>query len=256
MPSINNSKSSLQNLLTALLAPANQDQNQSLPPWVFTSFVNTATSFLISALVKSYPENPQVVDVLDPFTRFSILPVKNGYFSIEGSFIDKDGYRDILGAPYIFANKTLDSECGDIPLITTPQQFKTANLTGGCKTFPILIVPESEFSYRTSSTYNFPTYEEPIGYYAGQKQVKICPYDLSKVALLYVKNELIYNMAYLMQPDDTYLVNPADPTFVDTEWGSNAFPYLFKALNHLYAAYASDPAFTQWSEILTREGIL
>lgn len=251
---INNSKCSLQNLLTALLGPANQDQNQSLPPWVFTSMVNTVTGLLISALVKAYPENPQVVDVLDNFVRFKILPVQDGYFQLPNNTNDDSDYRDILGTPYIFINTTRDGECGKIPKIITPDQFRTATLKGGCQTISISILPESEFSYRTSSTYNYPTYEEPIGFFAGQKKVKICPYDLSKVALLYVKNELIYRMNYIPQPDDTYLVDQVNS--IDTEWGNNAFPYLFKALTSLYAAYASDPDFSNWSRILVKEGIL
>jgi hypothetical protein len=237
-------------MLTAILSVANADQNAAYSPSIYQSQYQTTISLLISALVKEYPSNPQVLDMLDPFIGFSITGVKNGYFNLP------EDYRNILGAPYVFINANKNGECKEMPVITTQSQFKTAMLTASCKATPIEIVPESEFSVRTSSTYKYPTHEFPIGYFSGKKQIKMCPYDLSQVALLYVQNELILNAVYQMQPDDTYILLPNDPNYKDSQFGSNAFQPIFNAMMSLYSAYSRDTELRDWSRILHSEGIL
>ena len=127
-------------------------------------------------------------------------------------------------------------------------------MKGGCKLNSVTIVPQSEFADLTASAYRYPTYSKPIGYFSGQKQIRICPYDLKKVAVLYVRDELLYNYGYITQPDDTYIFDPATST--ESEWGGNAFPYLFKGVLALYGAYSSDPTISSFSQILNSAGIL
>lgn len=247
------SKSSLNNVLQSILAVANEEQSAIYPPSIFSTQYNTVTALLLSKLVKEYPGGPMSMDILTPFIKFSMRPVQNGTFTMP------DDYRNILGAPYIFVNQNEDGQCGKIPQITTLQQFKVAQLKGGCKCLPITIVSESEFSIRTNSTYKYPTYKNPIGYFSGlnddgQKIVKICPYDLTKVALLYAKQENMYQYGYIMQPDDTYIFDSS--TTVESEWTNAAFDVIFKAMMALFSAYVRDKELSDWSRILTQEGIL
>lgn len=245
---VNTSKSGLQNLLTALLAPANQDQNMFLPPYIVSSFVNTATSFLIDKCVELYPTSPIVIDIIDPYVKIACIPMEGGMITLPPD------YRNILGAPSIIAREDSKGECSqDIP-ITTPQQFLSATLKGGCSRRPITIVPQSEYDYLTTSKYKKPTFWNPIGFNAGAKKIMICPGSLSKVYVMYTIKEEIYNLGYIMQPDDTYIIDPK--TTVDSLWTNAAFTPLFKALNHLYGIYSRDKQFSDWANALSQISIV
>ena len=248
MPTQNTSKCSLQSLLNSLLGVALQEQNMQIPPFIFSQWINTITSLLISALVKAYPSNPQVVDMLDPFILFEVLPCQNGFITLPAK------YRNILGSPYIMINGNKEGDCA--PSIDNLAQFQAAIKKGSCDATPVEIVPQSEFANRTSSSYKFPDHEFPIGYFAGKRQIKICPYDLSRVFLLYTKEELLVNMTYISQPDDTYLIDPTNPDFQDSEWTSAAYEPIYKALVSLYSAYSRDPELSNWSAFLIQQGIL
>lgn len=219
------------------------------PPFIYQSQFNVVTSLLLSELVAAYPDNPTLIDMIDPFVKFQLLPVNNGYLQLPSD------YRNILGSPYIFVNTNENAECGSIPEITTPQEFAAATQKGACKTAPLFIVPESEFTSRTNSKYKYPTHKKPIAYYSGQKQLKICPYDLSKVALLYARNEKQVNFTYILQPDDTYLFEPTNATLQDSEWTNSSFKPIFNAMCSLFSAYTRDNEMMEWSKIL-KEGIL
>lgn len=250
---LNRSKSSLQNLYTALISVSNGSQNFFLPPWVFSSMINTATSFLIDKCVALYPDNAQLLDIIAPFVQVACIPPSGGLISLPTN------YRNILGAPSVIVNKA--GECGEVVVpISTAQQFLTATLKGGCQRRPIAIVPQSEFDYLTTSSYKAPTYWNPIGFNTGQNaetgqvQIRICPADLSKVFILYVRQELVYTVGYDMNPDDTWTISAT--TTVDTEWGNAAFQPLFKALNHLFGIYARDKQFSDWAQALSQISIV
>lgn len=243
------SKCSLNNMLKAILSVANEEQSMFFSPRVYQDQYNAVTSLLISALVKAYPSNPVVIDQLEPFVDIQILPIKNGYVDLP------EEYRDILGSPYIFANPKSSGECGEgfeEPL--TAANFRKQSLKGGCQLTPVVILPESEFAYRTTSTYNQPTWTDPIGFFSGKKQIKICPYDATKVAVMYVKKEESYIYGYIMQPDDTYLFDPL--TTKESLWTSASFEPIFTALTSLYAIYAKDQEMGNWSQILKERNIL
>lgn len=248
MGTINTSKSGLQSLLTSILVVANQDQNLFLPPYVFSSMVNTITSFLIDKCVALYPDNPQLLDIISPFVKIACIPPSGGVLAYPSD------YRNILGAPSIIVNT--GGECGDSSVtITTAQEFMTATLKGGCSRRPIKIVPQSEFDYLTTSSYKKPTYWNPIGFNAGVNQLgqsilKICPADLTKVYLMYTVQEQVYNFGYIMNPDDTFCLDPV--TTIDTQWNNAAFTALFKGLNHLYGIYSRDKQFSDWAIALSQ----
>lgn len=249
---LNNSKSGLQNLLTSLLAPANQEQNLFLPPYIFSNFVNIVTSFLLDKCAILYPDNPTLVDIVSPFVKVECIPPSGGLITLPSD------YRNLLGSPSVIVSKS--SECGDTSIpIKTAQQFLSANLKGGCNRRPITIVAQSEFDYLTTSSYKKPTYWNPIGFFAGknssgQTQIRICPADLSKVYLMYIVQEGIYSVGYVMNPDDTWTIDPN--TTVDTIWGDAAFQPLFKGLNHLYGIYSRDKQFSDWAVELSQISIV
>lgn len=236
-------------MLQAVLSVANEEQSMFYSPRVFTDQYNVVTSMLISALVKAYPMNPVVIDQLEPFVRVKLIPVINGFVDLP------DDYRDILGTPYIYANESLNGECGEkVEEPLTASSFKVQNLKGKCNMSAVTIYPESEFALRTRSTYDSPTWEKPIGFFSGAKQIKVCPYDIGKVALMYVVKEKAYVYGYIPQPDDTFLPDPA--TTVESEWNSNAFDPIFKAMISMYSAYAKDQEIQNWSQLLSERGIL
>lgn len=241
------SKSTLDNVLQSILSTVNKEANQDFPPSVFSSLFNTITGFLITELSKQYPKNQEVCDILDVFINTAMIPATGGFVQLP------EDYRGLLGGPMIFANPNSEGQCEDIQPLT-PQNFTTGILKGGCKLNPVIEVPQAEFAYRTRSSYNAPTWENPICFKSGKKQLRICPYDITKVFVMYVRNEKTYRYGYISQPDDTYLFDLN--TSIQSEWGSNAFPYLYKGVLALYGAYSSDPTISNFSAVLNNVGIL
>lgn len=239
-------KSTLDNVLQSVLAVANSEANMAYAPRIFQSHFNAVTSFLIDTLVEKYPEK---TDILLPFFMSKKIPVTTGYIQLP------DQYRDLLGAPSITV-KADGSDCSDNNpvIIDTEQEFNQAKLKSGCKTRPIVIVDKSKWDYLTTSTYDFPTYKNPIGMYIGGNRIKVCPYDLGNVEVMYTKKENLYIYKYSMNPDDTYVFNPIGSE--ESQWDNNAFQYLFKGCLALYSAYASDPNLSNFTQVLKNEGIL
>ncbi len=240
------SKCSLQNILSDVIAVYNIEQSASLPPSIYSSMFNTTTSLLLDKLVKIYPSEQWAVDCIDPFLSQVLIPVTDGFIQLPTN------YRNLLGDPMVSAKPDGSGECSDLPITAT--EFKTTIQKAKCKLNPLIIVPEAEFALRTRSTYDFPTITDPIGYYIGKKQIKVCPYDISKVLVTYAKNENIYRLGYVMQPDDTYIADEA--TTIESQWGATAYTPIFKAMCALYAAYSRDADLRDWSRILNTEGIL
>ncbi len=241
------SKSTLDNVLQSVLATINKEANMDLPPSVFSNFFNIVTSFLISGLSKQYPKNQETIDILDNFIETAMIPATNGFIQLP------DDYRGLLGSPMIFANPTEKDQCSDIEPLTTGN-FATGILKGGCRLNPVKIVDQSEFAYLTRSSYNAPSYRDPIGFFSGKKQIRICPYDITKCFVMYVKNEPTFLYSYGVNPDDTYFFVKEGST--ESIWGSSAFGYLYRGVIALYGAYASDPTITNFSQVLNSAGII
>lgn len=248
MGAVNTGACGLDNMLQAILSVALQEQNNVYPPFIFQSQFNVVTSLLISKLVEEYPDNAQVIDMLDPYVKVALLPVLNGFITLPTD------YRNLLGAPYIFAQNAA-KECQEIPQITTAQQFLTATQQGACQAYPLKIIAQSEFADRTQSKYKVPAYDDPIGYYAGNKMIKVCPFDLTKVAVLYARNEKKAVYTYIMQPDDTYIFDPNNPALQDSEWTNASFEPIFNAMVSLFSAYTRDNEMQDWVKLL-KQGIL
>lgn len=250
---LNATKSGFQGLLSALLSTANQDANMWIPPIIVTAMVNTITAFLIDKCVALYPDNPQLIDIIYPFVKVCAIP------PCGGNIVLPTDYRNLLGSPSVIVKNDKGGECDQQVPISNANQFLKAILKGGCTRRPIKIVAQSEFDYLTTSTYKRPTYWDPIGFNAGvdekgQKLIRICPTDLARVYLLYVKQENTYNMVYVQNPDETYYIDPVNT--IDTEWGAAAFSNLVKGLSHLYGIYSRDKQFSDWAMALSQISIV
>lgn len=236
----------MDNVLQSLLSTINKEANNVVPPGQFSNWFNIATSFLISGLAKQYPKNQECIDILDPFIGTEMIPASEGFVQLP------DDYRNLLGGPVVFANPKSDGQCVDIEPLT-PENFATGVSKGGCNLNPVKIVDQTEFAYLTRSSYNMPTWRDPIAFFSGKKKLKICPFDVSKVGILYVKNEPTFLYSYEMNPDDTYFFK--EEGSVESIWGSNAFSYLYKGVLSIYGAYASDPSIRDFSNVLNNSGI-
>lgn len=217
----------------------------SYPPSIFSDQFNVVTALLISKLVKTYPEN---LDQLKPFMTAKKTSVKQGFVELETD------YRDFLSAG-ITAKKDNSGECSDDPVvIDTEQEFKLSKLKSGCLSRPINMVDDKEWDYRTTSTYDFPTYLNPVGCFFEKNKFKVCPYDLATVEVRYVRQEKLYRYGYKMNPDDTFTFDK--DTSVESEWDNSAFDMLFTAMMSLYGQYTRDNTVTDWARVLHNEGIL
>ena len=236
-------KSSLPNILQSVLSVGNSEQNFAYPPYQFDNHYNIVTSFLIDGLSKAYP---YLLDALLPFIMSKKIPVTNGYVQLP------DEYRNLLGAPSITV-KPDGKDCSDTVVIDTASEFKTANLKGGCKSYFIDIVDKNTWDARTTSEYAFPTYENPIGMFIGERRIKVCPYDLAVVEVTFAKKEEKYRYGYIVQPDDTFIYDPT--TSVPTQWDSAASALLFKGCLSLYGAYSKDNSLSDYSGVLNNAGL-
>lgn len=231
-------KSSLENILKAVLSVAATEQNAAYPPFVFERHFNIVTSFLLDAGAQIYPEK---VDVFLPFIEQKKIPVTNGYVQLP------EEYRNLLGAPSIQANKE-GKDCSDAVIIDTPREFELSKLKAGCKTYSIQIVDKSEWDDLTTSKYAYPTFQKPIGLFIGERRIKVCPHDLVAVEVTYLKKEKIYRYGYITQPDDTFIFDAT--TSIESEWLDPAFKPLFKGCLALYSAFCQDRELKEFHQIL------
>jgi hypothetical protein len=235
-------KSSLENVLKSVLSVGNTEQNFAYAPNVYDNHYNIVVSFMLDMFAIHYPIH---IDSFLPFIKTKTLVVTDGHVVLP------DDFRNLLGAPSISVNPD-GKDCSGEVVIDTKAEFKTANLKSGCKSYPVHVVDKKEWDARTTSTYAFPTHKDPIGMYDGKK-IKVCPYDITRVTIMYLKKENIYRYGYIIQPDDTYIYNAA--TSAETEFEDAAFELLFKGVSSLYAAYSRDSSLIEWNAILSKAGL-
>ncbi len=235
-------KGNLDYVLQSVLSIGNKEANAQYGPVIFSQHFNIVTSFIIDKCIEAYPNH---LDVLRPFITTKKIAIT------DGNIILPDDYRNILGVPSISAKKDGSGECSDAPITET--DFKRDILKSGCRTRPIEMIDENQWDNRTTSTYKAPTYINPIGCFFGKRSIRICPYDLSKVELRYVKKELQYKYNYIINPDDTYLFNPVGS--VESEWEDSASQLLVKGVLSLYSAYLRDNQLSQFSAVLNQAGL-
>lgn len=244
---MSDNKCSLDNMLKAVLAPANQEQNAFYPPYIYEQHYNTATSWLISKIVEIFPTSQQFVDIIEPFLETKQLLIKGGYVEIPTDC------RNFLDAA-INVKGDLSGECkDDLPKGVLEQQFINEQKKGKCLSRPIIIVDQTQWDLLTKHPYQAPTYEYPIGCFFGKGKLKVCPFDISTVEVRYIRNEKIYKYGYITQPDETYIFD--EKTTIESEWNTNAFEYLYKALISLYSVWCRDNTLRNWSVELKQLGL-
>lgn len=241
-------KCSLDNMLQAILAIANEEKNASYPPFIYQSQYNTVTSLLLSKLSDIYPNDNSVIDIIEPFVERKVITPKDGYIDLPKDF------RNLLGTPQIGVSGS-GKECQECKQeVHSEKEFKTLTLKSGCRKIPLLMVDQSEFAFRTTSTYKYPTYEKPIGYRSGKYQIKVCPFDISAVEIMYVRQEPLGIYGYTMQPDDTFVFN--EEISEEVGWQSAAFTPLFNALLMLYTAYSRDNNLKDWAAYIAQNKLI
>lgn len=238
----------MDNIYSSVLSVSSQERSFFYSPKVYTAQRNVIESLLLSALVKAYPANQNVIDQIAPFVEVKTINNTNGFIQLP------DNYRNLLGSPMVFANPQSTGECNEPIEPITASNFKTGQLKAGCFLNPLVIVPQSEFAERTQSTYDKPSWENPIGMFVASNQIKVCPYDISRVSVMFARKEREVRYGYITQPDDTFLYDPA--TSIETEFDSNAFDPIFNGIVALYSAYAKDQVMQNWSQVLSKAGIL
>jgi hypothetical protein len=239
-------KCSVENMLSAIVGVVNTEQNSSFPATIFTSQYNTVISVLLSKLSDIYPSDSSVLDIIDPYVERKVLTPVDGYITLP------DNFRNILGTPQISATDDGCSECLDTNV--SNKQFQQLVLKSGCKKVPLLMVDQTEFAFRTTSTYKKPTYDKPIGYRSGKLQIKVCPFNIRAVEVMYVRKEGLVNYGYTMQPDDTFVYDAA--TSVDPLFTSAAFNPIFSALLSLYSAFTRDNSIRDWAVYINEKGLI
>lgn len=235
-------KSTLYNSLTALLAIVNTEQDLSLPPSVYSSMYNTASSWLLTKGAEVFPSSNRIIDILQPFLVREVKPVTNGYVELPTN------YRNFLDAGISVVQKD-NCECGDYKNdADLEKEFNESILKSGCKRRPIWIVDQSEFDLRTTDPYDYPTIQNPIGCFFETNKLKVCPYDISVVDIRCLKNEPLGVLGYTMEPDDTWIYNPS--TTIEVGWNGNAASYILRGLLACYGAYAENKNISEFATIL------
>jgi hypothetical protein len=240
------SKASINNMVIAILGLGNSEQNAVYPPNIISAHYNAATSFLLSKGAKIYPDDESTLDILDPYVKKKVEQVKGGYVTLP------DDYRNLLGSPMIVTKENGCAECDTETETVSNGQFEQLVLKSGCQKTSLVIVPQSEFSELTSSTYMYPTVNNPVGYFSGSKQIKVCPPNIKAVEFLYLKQEEIYNYGYTMQPDDTFVFDKN--TTKDGLWTSAAFEPMFRLMFAMYTAYTRDNQLRDWAMFIEQNG--
>lgn len=251
MPTVN--KCGLQEMLQAVLSTSAAEQNMSYPPLVYQNHYNIATSWLKSKIAEVYPTNIRFKDIVNPFYKSRVLPVKSGLVTLP------DEYRNYLDIIIPVNSKQNGDcvgdceDCNDDPPEIAARKFQESITKSKCLSNPLMIVDSSEWAYRTRDPFDMPTFKNPIGMWVDKHTIRICPTEIGRVEFLYLVNEKKYVYGYIMQPDDTYIFN--SDTSEETQWDTNAFEYLFKAICALYGAYTRDQQYTNWVTILNQIGL-
>lgn len=233
------------------MAQANADQNQHYPPSVFTEHFNLATSWLIDEIMKVFPGEQHIVDLVKPFMETKDVIVKYGKIAFP------ENYRHYTGMA-IFTTTDFKNPCG-CDEVKQDENKSDEEIVGEkkakriCISQDVKLVDIDSWNNLTTHPYKKPTYQKPIACIFQGDGIKICPFDIPSVEIRYIRQPKIYKYGYTPMPDDSYQVNPA--TTIESEWQDNAMSYLFRAINTLYSGYVRDPEQRDLALQLTKIGL-
>lgn len=242
----------LDSVLRKVMAQANADQNQHYPPSIFTEHFNLATSWLIDEIIKVFPGEQHIVDLVKPFMEVQDVIVKNGKIAFPPN------YRHYTGMG-IFTTTDFKSPCGCDEAKEEESDQTNEGLVGEkkakriCVSQDVKLVDIDSWNNLTTHPYKKPTYAKPIACIFQGDGIKICPFDIPSVEIRYIRQPKTYNYGYKMLPDDSYQVDK--DTTTESEWEDNAMSYLFRAINTLYSGYVRDPEQRDLALQLTKIGL-
>jgi hypothetical protein len=245
----------LDSVLRKVMAQANAEQNQHYPPAIFTEHFNLATSWLIDEIMKVFPGEQHVVDLVSPFMETADVIVKNGKIPFPKNYRHYTGmaifttpdYKSACGCDEAKENQTdVFSTISDADIILEKKAKRI------CIAQDVKLVDIDSWNNLTLHPYKQPTLQKPIACIFQGDGIKICPQPPS-VEMRYIRQPKIYNYGYTMLPDDSYQVDPK--TTIESEWNDNAASYLFRAINTLYSGYVRDPEQRDLALQLTKIGL-
>lgn len=228
------------NILGMVLSQGNKEQNQHYPPAVYTIHFKIASDWLKDELIKLYPTSQTIIDLLRPYLLTSLVLVKNGKL-----LIPELEYRNFLGVAFYVKDK---EKCEPIaqeqfefanPAMPTPTEIARLNAELEAESKPIDMVTVDQWDYFTNHPYKKPkTFKRAKACIFDDTYMKILPLGIPFAELRFIKKTDEFFYGYSMLPDETYVFDPAKT--IEELWNENAIPYLFKAVNILYANYVRD----------------
>lgn len=237
----------------AVLSQANAEQNQHYPVSVFNAHYNLVSSWLMDELVKVYPENRSVVDLLRPFFSKCLVSVKFGVIELPGD------YRHFTGGAVYLEAKNKIPTCCEIGLgedgVPSADELKQMQVDKKAVAQDLEVVDVDEYNDLTTHSFKEPTLIDPIGCDFEGENIKVLPNDIPFVELRYIRIPKTYVYGYSMNPDESYTYDPTMPGAVESEWGSNAEAYLFKGLYTLYSIFARDGELRDGGQELKKIGL-
>lgn len=241
--------------LRAVLSQANAEQNQHYPANIFDAHYNIVSSWLMDETVKVYPENRSVVDLLRPFFKKCLVPVKFGVIELPVDYRHFTG-----GAVYLDSkNITTNPTCCDIDLnddgVPSADELRQLQVEKKVVAQDLEVVDVDEYNDLTTHSFKMPTLIDPIGCDFEGENIKVLPNDIRFVELRYIRIPLTYRYGYSMNPDESYTYDPTMQGAQESEWGSNAESYLFKGLYTLYSIFARDGELRDGGQELKKIGL-
>lgn len=244
----------LDSVLRKVLAQANAAQNQHYPPGIFTEHFNLATSWLIDEIMKVFPGEQHIVDLVNPFMDNCDVVVKNGKIPFPKKYRHYTGmaifttpdFKSAISCEEAKNEITEDTNLTDEEVVARKKAKRT------CITQDVKLVDIDSWNSLINHPYKQPTLQKPIACIFQGDGIKIWPL-VPSVELRFIRQPKVYNYGYTPMPDESYQVNPN--TTIESEWNDNAASYLFRAINTLYSGYVRDPEQSELALQLTRIGL-
>lgn len=228
------------NVFLMTLAQGNREQNQHYPPHIFEAHYKLASDWLKDEVVKLYPTSQVIVDILRPYLAIELVPVVSGRVQLPAL------YRNFLGAGFYAQEE--DDKYVPVPLpeksFKNPKKPTIDELDAVTATLQVVsrkisLKTIGEWNYITDHPYKKPsTFKKAAGCIFDPVNLKVLPLKIPYAEIRYVKIFPEFHYGYTMLPDDTFVFDPT--TTIEEPWGETAIPYLFKAVNKLYANYTRD----------------
>ena len=230
----------LEKLLDSVRSLSNQEQNQHLPPNVFTTHVCYMQNYLVDLMASQYPISERHISILRPFLKRKTIPVIDGkaelpedyrhMFSV-GTFVEEeDGKEVFIDACASFPGDPLQE-------LAVDQNKKTQHW----KSRKVSYLSIGEYNGESSKPYSPPSIKNPISCIFEDGILQVAPYDVKSVEIRYVRHPRDVKFGYIMLPDGTYQYNEA--ASVESEWHTNALSPMVNGLATLKATLSRDAEF-------------